>query len=106
MGRAILLINTLSLLAFLLIPQVLTRVHDVHSLSVYRGLVNDGLLHEENSSNSITSRQREDAIVNRLRKIGGVGYYYRVVCWFAAFLLIINSAYLVRLRAWQRLSGV
>jgi hypothetical protein len=94
-------LNVVAALLFLFAPEIATNIHDVHSLSVYRGLVHKGLVHENVGSSEtdrLQRRQQEDAFVEELRKIGGVKYYYRILCWGSAALLLANTIVVWRRR--------
>jgi hypothetical protein len=77
-------------------PGFATKVHDVSSISVYRDLVHKGFMQE--NARREPAREREDAIVSELRKIGAVEYIYRILCWSCAGLLVVNAAALWKAR--------
>ena len=101
MRKALIGINMVASLLLLLAPEIATNIHDVHSLSVYRGLVQKGLVHENvgsSETDQLQRRQQEDAFVEELQKIGGVKYYYRTLCWGSIVLLLANTIVVWRRR--------
>jgi len=100
MKVTMIVVNIVAALLLFLAPEVAINIHDVHSISVYRGLVHKGLVQENAGSNEterLQRRQQEDAFVQELRKIGGVKYYYRLLCWISSALFVINAIVL-----WQK----
>jgi hypothetical protein len=94
MKATMIVVNIVAAILLFLAPEVAINIHDVHSLSVYRGLVHKGLVHENSGTNEterLQQRQQEDAFVEQLREIGGVKYYYRLLCWASSALLSINA---------------